>query len=213
MVVLHYTAMGSAEAALERLCDTQAEVSAHWLIARDGRLFRLVPEEARAWHAGAGAWGQVRDVNSRSIGIEIDNDGQSPFAAPAMATLEALLAEIMQRWAIRPERVIGHADMAPGRKPDPGPRFDWLRLARAGLSVWPAPGREPRAADEGAFLAAARAFGYRAPEGCDDPAGLILRVFRARFRPFARGPLSPADMAAIADLAARFPVDREAPAS
>lgn len=218
MVVLHYTAMRTAEAALARLTDPAAQVSAHWLVARDGRVVALVPEESRAWHAGAGAWGQVTDVNSRSIGIEIDNDGQSPFAAAAMAALEELLAGILQRWTIAPERVIGHSDMAPARKADPGPRFDWRRLARAGLSVWPeaapAPEASPGAAaatppaDAGAFLAAARTFGYRPPADCPDPAELILRAFRLRFRPWACGPLDGADMRAIADLAARFPVDR-----
>jgi N-acetylmuramoyl-L-alanine amidase len=137
MVVIHYTAMESCAAALARLCDPAAEVSAHWLIAEDGRVMALVPEEMRAWHAGAGAWGGVGDVNSRSIGIELANDGAQPFGAPQMAALERLLAGIMARWQVRPERVIGHSDMAPERKRDPGPRFDWRALARAGLSVWP----------------------------------------------------------------------------
>ncbi|ULB10325.1 N-acetylmuramoyl-L-alanine amidase [Cereibacter azotoformans] len=196
LVVIHYTAMSSAEAACARLCDPAAEVSAHWLISEPGECRALVPEERRAWHAGAGAWGAVTDVNSRSIGIELANPGDRPFPEPQMAALERLLAGILDRWSIPPERVIAHSDMAPGRKIDPGPRFDWRRLARAGLSVWP----EPRA--PGDFRAAALAFGYP-----DLPEELILASFRLRFRPWACGPLQAEDAALAADLAARFPVD------
>jgi len=131
--------MQTAQAALKTLCNPKTEVSAHYLIAEDGEVLSLVPEDLRAWHAGAGAWGSVTDVNSRSIGIELANPGNCPFAAPQMDALEDLLAGIKTRWQIRPERVIGHSDMAPGRKIDPGARFDWLRLARAGFGVWPKP--------------------------------------------------------------------------
>ena len=141
LVVLHHTAMLTAEAALERLCDPAAEVSAHYLVAEDGRTWRLVPEAERAWHAGAGSWGGAGDVNSRSIGIELANagplDGLPPFPEPQMAALEALLDGIMARWSIPPAGVIAHSDMAPERKSDPGPKFDWRRLARGGRAVWP----------------------------------------------------------------------------
>lgn len=190
LIVLHYTAMGSAEAALERLCDPAAEVSCHWLIGEDGRLFALVPEEMRAWHAGAGAWGGAGDVNSRSIGIELQNDGRSPFPERQMAALEALLRDVMARWEIGPAGVIAHSDMAPERKGDPGPRFDWRRLARAGLSVW------PEDATPGHFAADARAFGY--PEVAED---LLLAALRLRFRPWAAGPMEDADRALAAGLA------------
>lgn len=203
MVVLHYTAMPSAEAALERLCAPEAEVSAHYLIAEDGRLFRLVEEELRAWHAGAGGWGGVTDVNSRSIGIELANTGAAPFPEPQMAALEGLLQGILDRWSIPPERVIGHSDMAPARKSDPGRHFDWRRLARQGLSVWPFPGATP-VPDEAAFRAALRAFGY----GVEHPTDLLLDALRQRFRPWAAGPLGAEDMAVALDLAQRFPVDR-----
>lgn len=209
LVVIHYTAMTSHDEALARLCDPAAEVSAHWLISGAGKVTELVPEARRAWHAGAGRWGAVEDVNSRSIGIELYNRGDHPFAGPQMAALETLLAGILGRWSIPPERVIGHSDMAPGRKDDPGPRFDWRRLARHGLSVWPQPkeSRGPQPSPAG-FDAAARGFGYTA----EVTHAQRLAAFRLRFRPRATGPVDATDMALIADLAARFPVDRGAPA-
>jgi N-acetylmuramoyl-L-alanine amidase len=197
--------MGSCAAALARLCDPAAEVSAHYLIANSGRVHTLVPEDRRAWHAGAGAWGPISDVNSHSIGIEMDNPGTRPFSAPQMAALARLLRDIMTRWQIAPERIIAHSDMAPNRKSDPGPRFDWRGLARAGLSVWPVP-MPPVPPDPARFRAALRRFGY--PDADDD---LLLHAFRLRFRPQATGPLSGADMAAAQNLAARFAVDPPRP--
>lgn len=199
LVVIHYTAMASMADARARLCDPAHEVSAHWLIGPDGAVEQLVDEALRAWHAGAGAWGAVTDVNSRSIGIELANTGAQPFSEPQMAALERVLAGIMARWAIRPERVIGHSDMAPLRKSDPGARFDWRRLAQAGLSVWPEGRSVGRKAE---FLGHARRFGY--PEGEE---ALILRAFRLRFRPWAEGPVDDIDAGLAAELAARFPVD------
>lgn len=195
--------MATAEAALARLCDPRAEVSAHYLIDGAGRVHALVPEDLRAWHAGAGAWGAVTDVNSRSIGIELANDGHAPFAARQTAALSGLLGDIRARWRIPPERVIAHSDMAPDRKRDPGAAFDWRRLAREGHSVWPGPagGAMP-------FAEAARAFGYP-----DAPVDVILAAFRLRFRPWARGPLDATDAALARDLAARFPVDAAVPAA
>lgn len=198
LVVLHYTAMDSAEAALERLCDPVAEVSAHYLIGEDGALCTLVAEEKRAWHAGAGAWRGCRDVNSASIGIELVNDGASPFAEVQMAALEQLLDDILTRHGLGPQAVIGHSDMAPARKGDPGHCFDWRRLARGGRSVW------PQSAEPGGFFEDAVRFGYPADAGED----AVLAAFRLRFRPGASGPVSPADAALAADLAARFGVDR-----
>ena len=203
LVVIHYTAMDSAARACDWLCDPAAQVSAHYVIAADGALVRLVPEEARAWHAGAGSWGSVADVNSRSIGIELDNPGDRPFPAAQMAALADLLAGILRRWAIPPERVIGHSDMAPGRKIDPGPLFDWPGLARQGLSVWPEPA-DGGAVSPARFRALARRFGYTA----DVADEVLLAAVRLRFRPGATGPLESRDMDLIADLAARFPVDR-----
>jgi len=200
MVVIHYTAMKSAIAARDTLCNPDTQVSAHYLIAADGEVMSLVPEDLRAWHAGAGQWGAVTDVNSRSIGIELANDGFSPFAAAQMDALVALLQGINARWSIRPERVIGHSDMAPGRKIDPGRRFDWRRLAQEGLAVWP---DATAPADPGGFAGWMQAFGYTATDDSD----LLLSVFRLRFRPQATGPLDAIDAGMIRDLAARFPVD------
>lgn len=205
MVVLHYTAMKTAAAALERLCDPAAEVSAHYLICPQGEIWQLVDEEQRAWHAGAGRWGSVTDVNSRSIGIELANRGDHPFAAAQIDALEGLLAGIMARWSIPPERVIGHSDMAPLRKCDPGPRFDWRRLAWRGVAIWPDLGH---ARSTGDFLTDASKAGFHPPADSSDPEAAVLTALRLRFRPHATGPLDATDRAIAADIAARFPVDR-----
>lgn len=212
LVVLHYTAMSSCAVALERLCDPAAEVSAHYLIDADGSVLSLVDEGARAWHAGAGSWRGVEDVNSRSIGIELANGGQEPFAEPQMAALERLLAAVLKRHGLGPEAVIAHSDMAPERKGDPGARFDWRRLAVQGLSVWPEPVSPPphsiptrgeggALAEMAGFLAGLRAFGY--PEAAPE---ILLTAFRLRFRPWAKGPLDDTDLVLAAGLR-RFAVD------
>ncbi len=205
MVVLHYTAMESCAEALDRLCDPAAEVSAHYLISETGDIWQMVEESERAWHAGAGRWGDVTDVNSRSIGIELANTAAHPFPEPQMAALEALLPGIMARWCIPPARVIAHSDTAPARKSDPGPRFDWRRLAMQGLSVWPEAGD----AAESEFFELAQQVGY------DPDAGeaAVLRAFRLRFRPWAGGPADATDAALAADLARRFGIDRAGPSA
>ncbi len=192
LVVIHYTAMCSADAALERLCDPTAEVSAHYLISGFGVVTQMVAEADRAWHAGAGEWRGQSDINSRSIGIELDNLGTHPFAEPQMAALEALLADIMERWQISPHGVIGHSDMAPGRKSDPGPHFDWARLERQGLagaSAGGAFGDSTAALDPAAFRDVARAAGYTA----EAPVEALLAATRLRRAPWRRGPLQHAD--------------------
>ena len=201
LVVLHFTAMPSTQDSLARLCDPLAEVSCHYLISPQGQILPLVPEELRAWHAGAGQWGQTTDVNSRSIGIELQNDGRTPFAFPQIQALTHLLKDIRHRWAIPPHRVIAHSDLAPTRKSDPGPRFDWHALARMGQSVWPEPAEEPSPD----FTQAARAFGYPHLD-----TQTLLQAFRLRFRPWATGPLDATDLALVTDLAQRFPVDAPA---
>lgn len=200
LIVLHYTVISCAEAR-DRLCDPVAEVSAHYLISETGVVEALVPETARAWHAGAGEWAGRSDINSHSIGIELANTGAQPFANPQMTALETLLTEIMARWSIPPHRVIGHSDMAPSRKSDPGARFDWRRLAQQGLSVWPHMAEHDCTPLDlpAAFTAAARAFGYP-----DTSLDTLLTAFRLRFRPWADGPLDQTDLTIAADLARRF---------
>lgn len=174
LIVLHYTAMDTAQAALARLSDPQHEVSAHYLIGRCGQIWQLVDEDMRAWHAGAGAWDGQGDVNSRSIGIELSNSGAEPFSELLMASLEALLGDLMTRWNIPPEGVIGHSDMAPGRKVDPGPRFDWERLEGQGMArPWAAVAQE-------LSLQTAAQYGY--PD-CDDPKAL-RQALGQRYRHF-----------------------------
>ncbi len=185
--MIHYTAMESAQAALDRLCAPDFEVSAHYLIGADGTLWQMVDEGRRAWHAGAGSWQGRGDVNSRSIGIELDNRGCHPFAEPQMAVLEALLADILHRCDIPAQGVIGHSDMAPGRKADPGARFDWSRLDRQGLSHPPRATLQPPERD---FRRLAIDAGY--PEDASDLD--LLNAVRFRLRPGATGPLQPEDL-------------------
>lgn len=235
MVVLHYTGMASAGAALARLCAPAAQVSAHYLIDLDGTVIALVPEARRAWHAGVARWGDVDDVNSRSVGIELANpglgDAAHPFPQPQMLALERLLGEILARHGIAPERVVGHACIAPGRKRDPGPRFDWRRLARSGLSVWPGMGpHAPPPPDPGGsggggtrgpgcaarFRAAAARFGYPiAAEGeWDAPSEAVWRAFAERFCPrLADRPGDGTGLDLIEALAACWPVALDAPAA
>lgn len=207
MVVLHYTAMRTAEDALARLCDPRVEVSSHYLVTARGEVIRLVPEERRAWHAGAGRWGRVDDVNSRSIGIELDNDGGSPFGAALMDALEGLLSGILHRWRIPAERVLGHSDCAPDRKLDPGPRFDWARLGRAGLAVAIAADPAAGPGSDAAFVGAAQSAGYTATDAPE----ILLQALRLRHRPWAAGPRDAIDMGLALELARRFPVDRTDP--
>lgn len=141
LLVLHYTGMQSAKDALARLCDREAKVSAHYLIDEAGKICRLVAEEHRAWHAGVSFWAGEKDVNSRSIGIELVNPGHDlgyhDFPAVQMRALADLAAEILARHPIPAHNVVGHSDVAPGRKRDPGERFDWAWLAGRGIGVWP----------------------------------------------------------------------------
>jgi N-acetylmuramoyl-L-alanine amidase len=142
-------------------------------------------------------------MNSHTIGIELANTGAVPFAEPQMRALEPMIAGLMARWSIVPERVIGHSDMAPDRKDDPGPRFDWRRLAVQGLAVW-SDARARGDEDLDAFRDLAAAVGYR-PEFSDED---VLKAVRLRFRPWAHGPLEAGDIAVLSDVAGRFPVDR-----
>ena len=182
--------MHSAEAALERLCNPQIEVSAHYLIAEDGRLWQMVDEEKRAWHAGEGSWRGQDDINSRSIGIELANTGDHPFPELQMSVLEWLLVGIMTRHGIVPEGVIGHSDMAPGRKSDPGPRFDWERLEKQGLAR-----RRGTGLPAESFPVLAERVGF--PRDLD--AETLLTAVRLRYRPWGRGPLEQADLVPLTE--------------
>ena len=141
MLVLHYTGMVSREHALARLCERTSKVSAHYLIDEVGLVYQLVAEDRRAWHAGVSGWAGERDINSRSIGIELVNPGHDlgyrNFSGLQMRSLAGLCREILARHPIPPHRVLGHSDVAPGRKRDPGELFDWQWLAGQGVGIWP----------------------------------------------------------------------------
>ena len=206
MIVLHYTAMDSAAAAIERLCDPTCEVSAHYVIDTDGTITQLVSEDMRAWHAGAGAWGDVTDVNSHSIVIELDYcppfEGVVEFDTRQITAVKAVMVDILaRRPEIAPVRVIGHSDMAPARKFDPGPQFPWRELAQAGLSIWPEDVNE-QTPDWDVFKQAAIEFGYRAPNDDVDGWNAVLFAFRTRFNPQQSGEISGRDMGVILTLEA-----------
>ncbi len=181
MIVLHYTGMQSGAAAIDWLANPDSGVSAHYVVAEDGTVVRMVDEAKRAWHAGRSWWRGVTDVNSASIGIEIVNPGHEfgyvPFPAAQMDAVQALVAEIAARHAIAPANVVGHSDIAPARKQDPGEMFDWPRLARAGLAAAPRPSVDPNWTDPG-FLAALARYGY----DITAPADAVI-AFQRRHRP------------------------------
>lgn len=144
MLVIHYTGMETAAAAIARLTDPAAKVSAHYLIDEDGSVLQLVAEHRRAWHAGVASWRGCTNINDRSIGIELVNPGHEfgyrPFTDAQMRALEDLAKDIMRRNPIPPHNVVGHSDVAPTRKTDPGELFDWARLAASGIGLWPEDG-------------------------------------------------------------------------
>lgn len=182
MLLLHYTGMQSAAEALERLCGPAREVSAHYVIEESGEIHSLVPEDRRAWHAGKAYWAGERDINSASIGIEIVNPGHEfgyrAFPEHQITSLIRLAQGIVKRYGIPPARVLGHSDVAPGRKADPGELFPWERLAREGLGLWPQPGRAEDA-PAGRIQDMLAQYGYN-PE-CDLPA--LLTAFHRHFYP------------------------------
>ncbi len=183
MIVLHYTGMQDAASAIARLADPDAKVSAHYVVAEDGQIVRMVAEENRAWHAGKSYWRGVTDINSASIGIEIVNPGHEfgyrPFPDPQVSAVIALMQDIMTRHSITRGNIVGHSDIAPARKEDPGELFPWGRLARLRLAL-PRPTKnlmDPHWTD-GGFLLALERFGY---DVADQTAA--IRAFQRRFRP------------------------------
>ena len=185
ILLLHYTGMQSAQAALDRLCDPKAQVSAHYVVDEDGTTYRLVDEEHRAWHAGAGYWAGARDVNAHSIGIEIVNPGHEfgyrPFQQVQMLAVLELAKDIVTRHRIPPARVLGHSDIAPLRKEDPGELFNWSFLAENGVGLWPK--LKPCAWSDAEFLLKLGRYGYdlEGPSGTD-----TARARRAAVTAFAR---------------------------
>ncbi|MEO6102561.1 MAG: N-acetylmuramoyl-L-alanine amidase [Pseudoxanthomonas sp.] len=178
VVVIHATTQDSVEASLHtlRTANSGGPVSAHYLIGRDGALYQLVAEDQRAWHAGPGAWGTISDVNSASIGIELDNNGTDAYPTQQIDSLLLLLADICKRNGIPREQVIGHADMAPTRKTDPGAQFPWARLAQEGFGRWPhTPLTDPPQGFDARV--ALRLLGYSS----DDPAA-VVRAFHLHYR-------------------------------
>jgi len=189
MLVLHYTGMTSAEAALARLCDPAARVSAHYLIEEDGAIWHLVPEARRAFHAGVSCWHGEFDLNRVSLGIEIVNPGHEwgyrPFPEAQVKAVEALCRDLLGRYPIPPDRIVGHSDIAPDRKADPGELFDWPRLAAAGIGLWPEAAGRGRGVGVGvveraAALADLAAIGYCVGAGSETQA---TTAFQRRFRP------------------------------
>lgn len=217
ILVLHYTGMTTAEEALARLCDPAAKVSAHYTIDRDGAIYRHVDEQRRAWHAGVSYWAGARDVNARSIGIELVNPGHEfgyvPFAEPQIEALIELARAILSRHPIAKNRVLGHSDVSPSRKTDPGELFPWKFLAEKGVGLWPSlPPRwgakerqkeipSPLSGGEGesgdAFLQNLRRYGYGAPPEVDWPIEDTIRAFQRHFRPSCIDGMADAECAAL----------------
>ena len=183
MLILHYTGMQTGQAALDRLRDPGAKVSSHYVVEEDGRIFRLVPEPLRAFHAGVSFWRGRHTLNGVCIGIEIVNPGHEwgyrPFPTVQMAAVKNLCLDILGRHAIPPRNVVGHSDVAPNRKQDPGELFDWQSLAHAGIGAWPEDDGRMHAPNEEAARAALDAIGYDATM----PLEILLLAFQRHFLP------------------------------
>lgn len=178
LIVVHFTEQESVRQSLHtlRTRNSGGRVSAHYLVGEDGRIYQLVSDEHRAWHAGAGSWGTIHDLNSASIGIEIDNDGREPYTGAQVEALIRLLEDLTTRHRIPKTAVIGHSDLAPGRKVDPGPLFPWKRLHEAGFGIWPDPDAPPPPPGFDP-VTALRLIGYPV-----DDLEATIRSYRMRFR-------------------------------
>jgi N-acetylmuramoyl-L-alanine amidase len=223
MILLHYTGMQSAEEALARLRDTAAKVSSHYLVHADGRVIQLVPEASRAWHAGESSWAGEADINSRSIGIEIDNPGPDfgypDFPPRQIEAVIALCRDIAARHRIRADRVLAHSDVAPERKQDPGDKFPWDVLHRAGVGhlVPPAPlqaGPTLARGDRGEAvlmlqtMLARYGYGVSSSGEFDASTEAVVRAFQQHFRR-ARvdGVADTSTVATLRDLLASRPIN------
>lgn len=207
LLVLHYTGMPDAAGALARMCDPEAEVSAHYMIDEDGTVYQLVDEAMRAWHAGVSSWAGAENVNDRSIGIELVNPGHEfgyrAFTEPQMAALETLAGDIVARHGIPAARILGHSDVAPGRKTDPGELFDWERLAGAGIGIWPGAGASSATPATGDAMPLLTRFGYRV-RGADALTHAVA-AFQRHFRPGRVDGIADAEtVARLDDLCRRF---------
>jgi N-acetylmuramoyl-L-alanine amidase len=211
VLVLHYTGMPSAEGALKRLCDADAKVSAHYTIDEDGTVYRHVAEAKRAWHAGVSYWGGARDINDRSIGIELVNPGHEfgyrAFPEAQIAALIELGRGIVRRNPIPAARVLGHSDVAPRRKIDPGELFPWARLAAEGLGVWPKPPRLDisRSVQVPEIQRDLSAIGYECPASgvLDEDTRAAISAFQRHFRPALVSGVPDGETAALASLLLR----------
>jgi N-acetylmuramoyl-L-alanine amidase len=198
LLLLHYTGMASAEAAIQWLAVGESKVSCHYVVDEAGLITQMVPEELRAWHAGLSRWHGVDDINSCSIGIEIQNTGHGAgypdFPEPQMTAVEALCLDIIRRYGIAPQRVLAHSDVAPRRKIDPGEKFDWARLAAAGVGHWvpPHPISAGAVFEQGSegddvmrLQQRLRAYGYGIePTGkFDGDTEIVVKAFQRHFRP------------------------------
>jgi N-acetylmuramoyl-L-alanine amidase len=191
-LILHYTGMQSAEAAIARLCDPVAKVSSHYVVDEDGAVFALVPEERRAWHAGVSFWRGRRGLNDSSIGIEIVNPGHEwgyrRFPTAQIAAVIGLCRGIVDRHDIPARNVVGHSDVAPDRKQDPGELFPWGQLAAAGIGLWPNgqdAGRGPGGWDSGRVRAALGEVGYDVGDAGEAGLAIVVTAFQRHFRPEA----------------------------
>lgn len=212
MLIIHYTGMWESEDALVRLCDPDARVSAHYLIDLDGTTHALVAEDMRAWHAGVSFWAGETDVNSRSIGIELVNKGHDlgyhDFPEAQMAALIPLAQDIVTRHRIPGTRVLGHSDVAPTRKVDPGEKFDWPRLAAAGIGLYPPEGlpKPAEKPDRRRFLEKLGRFGYATGNDDEVAASAAIEAFRRHYHAHALGnPLGVGDGARLDWLLAHLP--------
>ena len=211
MLLLHYTDMVRAEDAVDLLCDPASQVSSHYVVGEDGRVWKLVDEDRRAWHAGVSWWAGESDINSRAIGIEIANPGHSHgyrhFPEVQMLAVMALCREIVARHRIPAHRVLGHSDVAPGRKIDPGHLFDWQGLARSGIGLFP-DRLSPAALSEADAVAALARIGYRtgAPSFADPVSRMALSGFRRHWEPLSLGqPYDPRGAAMLQQVALMCP--------